>query len=79
MKVWEKCNQLKGTTSSKEQIASWAYMNRICPTDFKWGLELEVEYPEEMSTIADKTCAESKCNHECLDKFLDSEMEQGGE
>ena len=54
-------------------------MNRICPTDFKWGLELEVEYPEEMSTIADKTCAESKCNHECLDKFLDSEMEQGGE
>ena len=29
MKIWEKMNELIGSEASKEQIKSWAYMNRI--------------------------------------------------
>lgn len=34
MKVWEKCNEVKGTNATKDEIANWAYENRICPLQF---------------------------------------------
>lgn len=76
MKVFEKLNQLKSTNASKEQIATWAYMNRVCPIMFGEELELECKYPKEMSDIANATCKKhiSHCGTECLASFLDSEI-----
>ena len=77
MKVWEICNQVKGTAATKEQIALWAYMNRICPVMFWDGLELgkDEKLPREMIDVANKLCKENKCGTECLDKFLESEVQ----
>lgn len=75
MKVWELCNKLKDTDSTKEQIANWSYMNRICPIDFEEGLELgEGKFPAQITEIARTICAASNCDAECLDKFLESEV-----
>jgi len=48
MKVFEKINQLKGTTSTLEQIANWFYMNRIYPYDVVYNdaLELGKDFPK---------------------------------
>ena len=73
MKVWEKCNELKNTHSSKETIARWAYMNRVCPIEFSDELEVD-SYPKEMTMIAKKCCITEECGNECLNKFLESEM-----
>lgn len=75
MKVWEWCNKVKGTDATKEQIAKWSYMNRICPIEFEQGLELkEGKFPAQTAEIAQAICAASKCDAECLDKFLESEV-----
>lgn len=77
MKVWEVCNNLKGGTSTKKQIASWSYMNRICPIDFNADtLELSEKqiFPEQINEIANGICKESKCNMDCLESFLESEV-----
>jgi hypothetical protein len=74
MKVWEICNKLKGTESSKEQIAAWAYINRICPVIFKEGLEVN-NYPKKMKKLAIELCSKENCGNDCLDKFLESELE----
>ena len=75
MKVYELMNQLKGTEATKEQIASWQYMNRICPVQLTAEeLEIEKKFPEALSEIAEKLCSMNECGHECLDKFLESEV-----
>lgn len=76
MKVWEKINELKGTTASKDQIASWAYTNKICPRDFSEELELDCEYPKELEAISCKLCDKNSCGYECLDEFLESEVNE---
>ena len=78
MKVWEKCNELKGTDATKELIAQWAYMNRVCPVMFDNELDLEdgVKYPKQMEELAYKYCHDEniKCGTDCLDVFLKSEV-----
>jgi len=79
MKVWEKCKELKGADADKKQIASWAYMNRICPCMFDAeSLELDKGevFPTEISKIAHVICNDRgmKCGTECLDEFLESEV-----
>lgn len=76
MQVWETINKLKGTHASKEQIASWAYNNKICPIEFADELELDCEYPSELVKISDELCNESTCSFECLTKFLESEVQK---
>ena len=39
MKVWEKCNEVKGTDADVQEIADWAYNNRFCPLMFDVGLD----------------------------------------
>lgn len=79
MKVWEKCKELKKADADKNQIATWAYMNRICPCMFDAdSLELDEGeiFPTEIRKIAHDFCNKSgmKCGTECLDKFLESEI-----
>ncbi|MBQ7097761.1 MAG: hypothetical protein IJN96_06745 [Clostridia bacterium] len=76
MQVWEKINNLKGTNASKEQIASWAYSNKICPVEFADELELDCEYPSELTEISNKLCDNNTCGFECLTKFLESEVQE---
>lgn len=83
MKVWEKCNEVKGTSATLEQIAAWAYMNRICPLMFDVGLEIDVPldedgYPVEncFSATAHKVCHGNSCGMDCLKEFLNSELEE---
>ena len=78
MQVWETINKLKGTTASKEQIASWAYNNKICPIEFEYELELDCEYPSELTKISSKLCKKNNCGFECLKKFLESEVVENG-
>ncbi len=73
MKVYEKCNELKGTNADAKTIADWAYMNRICPIEFEYGLEVN-NYPDELKTIAGITCAKNSCGHNCVMEFLNSEV-----
>lgn len=75
MKVWERINQLKGTSAAKETIASWAYLNRVCPRDFSLELELDCEYPKELDEISRKICDDFGCGFGCLIEFLESEVE----
>jgi len=44
MRVWEKLNELKGADSTKEQIVSWFYMNRIYPYDVIKNNALELDH-----------------------------------
>lgn len=74
MKVYEKINQLKNTNATLEKIAEWGYMNKICPVDFREGLELEYEYPQELEDIAFKCCSKFECNG-CMESFLNSDIE----
>lgn len=74
MKVFEKINELKGTNATEKQIADWAYMNRICPIDFEDGLELDCEYPKELSEIAHKCCHNEDCSIGCTEQFLQSDI-----
>jgi len=83
MKVWEKCNEVKGTKATKDEIANWAYSNRICPLMFDCGLELDIEkdedgYPKENGFIATARtiCDGGNCGFECLDRYLDSEYKE---
>lgn len=76
MQVWERINKLKGTTASKEQIANWAYMNKICPIEFGDELELDCEYPSELTEISNKLCDKNTCGFKCLTKFLESEVQE---
>jgi hypothetical protein len=77
MKVYEKINQLKGTEASAEEIASWAYNNRICPLDFDDGLEeINEEYPEQLTFMAGECCSIHSCGTECLDDFLNAEYKE---
>ena len=78
MQVWEKINKLKGTTASKEQIANWAYSNKICPIEFADELELDCEYPSKLTEISNKLCDNNTCGFECLTKFLESEVVENG-
>lgn len=80
MKIWELCNKLKGTNTTKKEIENWAYSNRICPLMFDVGLEIDIEveedgYPEDtiFSDMAHKIC-KGKCGVDCLRKYLDLEV-----
>jgi hypothetical protein len=74
MKIFEQINKLKGTNATKEQIASWSYMNRYCPIMFEEGLDLDCEYPKELYEVAQGYCKINDCGHECLDLFLSHEL-----
>lgn len=83
MKVWEKCNEVKGTTATIEEIASWAYENRICPLSFDVGLEIDVPcdddgYPTQdgngFVVTALKHCKGQPCGHDCLMAYLNREF-----
>lgn len=76
MKVYERICELKDTEVTVEQMADWAYMNRICPVMFEDGLELDCEYPKELQNIAVAGC-DFDCGFECLEKFLNSGIEGG--
>lgn len=75
MQVYEKLNQLKGTTATLDEIKSWSYMNRIPPCELAQGLELDGEYPQELADIAGKVCVRvgMDCNL-CLDQFFVEEF-----
>ena len=86
MKVWEKCNEVKGTNATKDEIANWAYENRICPLQFDVGLELDLPldedgFPVENGFIktARKVCdTKQECGYKCLVKYLGTEYEDLG-
>jgi hypothetical protein len=74
MKVYEKINQLMKTEATCEEIASWAYSNKICPVMLGDALELDVPCPDELDDIASDICLKNKCGFECLTEFLNSEF-----
>lgn len=88
MKVWEKCNEVKGTDATIEQIADWAYFNRICPLMFDVGLDIDLpldEYhepkPNGFLYTAEKVCDVSMhngkgCGADCLMRYLNSEYKE---
>ena len=84
MKVWEKCNEVKGTNATKEQIAEWAYMNRICPLEFDTGLEIDLPFDEDRLPLqngfletARKVCdTKVACGYDCLIQYLETEYEE---
>lgn len=63
MKIWELCNKVKGTNATKETIANWAYMNRICPLETTQSLKQQVR-EEVVEEIKEKFSAEVR-NHFC--------------
>ncbi len=74
MKVWEMCNEIKGTNANINQIMSWAYNNKICPLDFAEALDApEFEYV--FSLIAHVVCSKNYCGGKCLMAFLESDLE----
>lgn len=80
MKVWEKCNEVKGTNATIEEIASWAYNNRICPMDFDVGLEIDLPLDKDgipldngFAWTAHRVCESFSCGKECLMAYLNSE------
>lgn len=77
MKVWEKINELKEAEVPMETIKDWAYMNRICPVEFEYELELPetVEYPEQLKKLEETVC-DLDCGADCLTAFLESEYEE---
>jgi hypothetical protein len=78
MKAWELINSLKGTTASKEQIANWSLMNKVCPVEFETELDLDCEYPAQLRAAARKACDRNKCDDECLEMFLGADVTDGG-
>lgn len=85
MKVWEKCNEVKGTDATREQIADWAYMNRICPIEFDIGLEIDIPLDEDCMpvsngflTTAQKIC-DLSCSVDCLNRYLDMEYDESAD
>ena len=90
MKVWEKCNEVKGTNASIKEIADWAYANRICPLDFDTGLEIDLPLDEDGCPMpngflktAEAICGvmhgdsgTDACNYDCLMLYLNSEYEE---
>lgn len=83
MKIWELCNKVKGTNATKETIANWAYMNRICPLSFDVGLDINIEidddrYPKDNVFVntARKICNNNECGTECLMQYLDMEVNE---
>lgn len=83
MKIWEKCNEVKGATSTIKEIENWAYGNRICPLMFDVGLEIDVPtdengYPIDNGFLktARKLCAENNCGIDCLRAYLNAEYEE---
>jgi hypothetical protein len=91
MKVWEKCNEVKGTNASIDEIAGWGYMNRICPLMFDEGLEIDLlprgedGYPVKNGFLntAEKICGvmhgekgTDACSYDCLMRYLNSEYEE---
>ena len=84
MKVWEKSNELKGTNATKEKIAQWSYMNRICPLMFDVGLDIDIPlgddgYPVENGfvKIAREHCsAYKKCEYGCVEAYLELEFNE---
>lgn len=77
MKVWEKINELKGSSETRDKILGWAYMHRVTPCIFEEGLELDVPYPKEFDMIMDRVCSEvmssDRTCEDCLLEFLDTE------
>lgn len=55
MKVFEKINELKGTSCDLKTIASWFYSNRFYPIDIlidnALELDLDVKLPEDFKNI----------------------------
>ncbi len=83
MKVWEKCNEVKGTKATMQEIANWAWDNKICPLMFDVGLELDLPLDEDAFPVengfiktARKVCSKSKCDYKCLIKYLESEYDE---
>lgn len=88
MKVWEKCNEVKGTDATIEQIADWAYYNRICPLMFDTGLEIDLPldddgYPKPngflntAESVCDVFTNNGKgCGFDCLNAYLNSEYKE---
>ena len=84
MKVWEKFNELKGASETKEEIAEWAYFNRICPLMFDCCFYEPAEdgYPPENGFLktAREICEnQGKCGMGCLTAYLDSEFIEVGD
>lgn len=80
MKVWEKCNEVKETEATVEEITSWAYGNRICPLMFDARLEIDIPLDEDGYPIdngflrtARKVCEHNNCRLDCLKEYLNSE------
>ncbi len=79
MKVWEKCNEVKGTDADIQMIADWAYMNRYCPLMFDVGLDIDLPldtdgYPVENGFLkAAQNICDGNCGIDCLMRYLNSE------
>ena len=90
MKVWEKCNEVKGTNASIDEIAGWGYMNRICPLMFDVGLDIDLPLDEDGDPLpngflkaAEAICGimhgesgTDACGYDCLIRYLNSEYEE---
>lgn len=84
MKVWEKCNEVKGTNASIDEIAGWGYMNRICPLMFDVGLDIDLPLDEDgyplpngFLSTAESVCDNRKgCGFDCLMEYLNSEYKE---
>ncbi len=74
MKIYERINEIKGTSATVDEIHNWMVMNKICPLDV--AEELETGEQPELQAIADKRCADNgdgSC-YACYRKFLEMEV-----
>lgn len=72
MKIWERINQVKGTTETKENILNWMEMNRVCPLMISDCLE-EGEQSD-LQEASKLHCIGRECGPECYREYLEREL-----
>ncbi len=76
MKVWERINEIKGTTEPKDGILNWMIMNRVCPLMISDGLEEDEQL--DLQDTAERLCQtrmRGECYADCYRVFLEMEVD----
>lgn len=72
MKVWEKINEMKGSSVGKETILNWMVCNKICPLDVMEALG--ESYDRNFQAFGERHCDQyNDCSPKCYEAFLDKE------
>lgn len=73
MKIWERINEVKGTSETVGNIRNWMVDNKVCPLMISDGLE-EDEQPD-LQEAAEKHCMEyNDCGPGCYGAYLEREL-----